>query len=66
MLNNSVNYFYSKLIKEYISAELDETTDEYVWAMNKAKWIEDSNKYQDDILGEEDKEMLLNRKQMYK
>lgn len=66
LLNNSVNYFYSKLIKEYISAELDETTDEYVWAMNKAKWIEDSNKYQDDILGEEDKEMLLNRKQMYK
>ncbi|MDF1510981.1 hypothetical protein PZE06_22880 [Robertmurraya sp. DFI.2.37] len=66
LLNNSVNYFYSKLIKEYISAELDETTDEYVWAMNKAKWIEDSNKYQDDILGEEDKEMLLNREQMYK
>lgn len=65
-MNNSVNYFYSKLIKEYISAELDETTDEYVWAMNKAKWIEDSNKYQDDILGEKDKEMLLNRKQMYK
>ncbi|WP_146553782.1 hypothetical protein [Rummeliibacillus sp. SL167] len=59
LLNNSVNYFYSKLIKEYISAELDETTDEYVWAMKKAKWIQDSNKYQDDILREEDKEMLL-------
>ncbi|GIO22306.1 hypothetical protein [Oceanobacillus sp. J11TS1] len=66
LLNNSVNYFYSKLIKEYISAELDETTDGYVWAMKKAKWIQDSNKYQDDILREEDKEMLLNRKQMYK
>src|SRR5690606_38128033 len=66
LLNNSVNYFYSKLIKEYISAELDETTDEYVWAMKKANWIQDSNKHQDDILREEDKEMLLNRKQMYK
>lgn len=59
LLNNSVNYFYSKLIKEYISAELDETTDEYVWAMKKANWIQDSNKHQDDILREEDKEMLL-------
>lgn len=57
-----MNYFYSKLIKENISAELDETTDEYVWAMKKAKWIQDSNKYQDDILREEDKEMLLNIK----
>ncbi len=62
LLNNSMNYFYSKLIKEYISAELDETTDEYVWALEKAKWIQDSNKYQDDILREEDKEMLLNIK----
>lgn len=59
LLNSSVNYFYSKLIKEYISAELDETTDEYVWAMKKANWIQDSNKHQDDILREEDKEMLL-------
>lgn len=27
--------------------------------MKKANWIQDSNKHQDDILREEDKEMLL-------
>lgn len=61
-MDNSINYFYSNLIKEYISAELDITTDEYEWAMNKANWIKDSNKYQDDLLREEDKKVLLNIK----
>lgn len=62
LLTNSINYFYSKLIKEYISAELDETTDEYEWAMDKANWIQDSSKHPDDLLTEKDKEELLNIK----
>lgn len=62
LLTNSINYFYSKLIKEYISAELDETTDEYEWAMDKANWIQDSSKHPDDLLTEKDKEELFNIK----
>lgn len=62
LLINSINYFYSKLIKDYISAELDETTDEYEWAMDKANWIQDSSKQPDDLLTEKDKEELLNIK----
>lgn len=62
LLINSINYFYSKLIKEYISAELDETTDEYEWAMDKANWIQDSSKHPDNLLTEKDKEELLNIK----
>lgn len=62
LLINSLNYFYSKLIKEYISAELDETTDEYEWALDKANWIQDSSKHPDDLLTEKDKEDLLNIK----
>ena len=62
LLTNSINFFYSKLIKEYISAELDETTDEYEWALDKANWIQDSSKHPDDLLTEKDKEDLLNIK----
>lgn len=62
LLINSINYFFSKLIKEYISAELDETTDEYEWAMDKANWIQDSSKHPDNLLTEKDKEDLLNIK----
>lgn len=62
LLINSITYFYSKLIKEYISAELDETTDEYEWAMDKANWIQDSSKHPDDLLTEKDKEELFNIK----
>jgi len=31
-----MDYFYSKLIKKYISVELNEATYEYEWAMNRA------------------------------
>ncbi|WP_060207224.1 hypothetical protein [Sporosarcina koreensis] len=62
LLNNSMNYFYSKLMKEYISAELDETTVEYEWAMNKANWVQDSSKHPDDLLTEKDQERLFNIK----
>ncbi|MFD1850770.1 hypothetical protein [Oceanobacillus bengalensis] len=62
LLNNSMNYFYSKIIKEYISSELDESTDEYQWAMNKANWIQDSSKHPDDLLTENEKRELLDRK----
>ncbi len=66
LLTNSINYFYSKLIKEYVSAELDETTAEYEWAMDKANWIQDSSKHPDDLLTEKDKEELFNMKTMNK
>lgn len=62
LMTNSINYFYSKLIKEYISAELDETTADYEWAMDEANWIQDSSKHPDDLLTEKDKEELFNIK----
>lgn len=62
LLNNSMNYFYSNIIREYISSELDNSTDEYQWAMNKADWIQDSSKHPDELLTEKEKSELLNIK----
>ena len=62
LLKSSLNYFYSQLIKDYIAAELDESTNEYSWALNKANWIRDSNKYPDDLLTAKDKDDLINIK----
>lgn len=62
LLNDSMNYFYSNIIREYISSELDKSTEEYQWAMNKANWIQDSSNHPDDLLTENEKKELLNRK----
>ncbi|WP_340083770.1 hypothetical protein MHB50_11075 [Siminovitchia sp. FSL H7-0308] len=62
LLNNSMNYFYSNIIREYISSELDKSTDEYQWAMNKANWIQDSSKHPDELLTEKEKSELFNLK----
>lgn len=62
LLKSSLNYFYSQLIKDYIATELDESTNEYSWALNKANWIRDSNKYPDDLLTAKDKDDLINIK----
>lgn len=66
LLNNSMNYFYSKIMKEYIVAEIDETSDEYKWAMDKADWIQDSSKYPDGLLKEQDKKELIKGKEVKK
>ncbi|WP_227994999.1 hypothetical protein [Oceanobacillus sp. CFH 90083] len=62
LINNSLNYFYSKLVQEYVAAELDEESEEYEWAMRKAKWIRNSGKYPDELLTENEKEKLFNKK----
>lgn len=58
LINNSLNYFYSKLVQEYVAAEIDEESEEYRWAMEKANWIRDSEKYPDELLTENDKMKL--------
>ncbi|MBO1001296.1 hypothetical protein IPU62_01185 [Pseudogracilibacillus auburnensis] len=62
LINRSLNYFYSKLVQEYVAAELDEESEEYEWAMRKANWIRDSEKYPDELLTETEKEKLFNKK----
>lgn len=62
LINNSFNYFHSKIIKEYVTAEFDDETAEYIWAMEKADWIRDSEKFPDEFLTENEKEKLLNKK----
>ncbi|MFB5088338.1 hypothetical protein PGC35_14225 [Psychrobacillus sp. PGGUH221] len=62
LLNKSIHYFYSQLVKNYIESELEETTEEYNWAMNKSNWIKDSDKYLDSILSIRDKERLIDLK----
>lgn len=62
LINNSLNYFYSKLVQEYVAAELVEESDEYEWAMRKVKWIYNSEKYPDELLTENEKEKLFNKK----
>lgn len=66
LLTNSMNYFYSRIMKEYITAEIDETTDEYKWAMDKADWIQNSSKYPDGLLTEQNKKELLTGKEVKK
>lgn len=58
LINNSLNYFYSKLVQEYVAAEIDEESEGYRWAMEKANWICDSEKYPDELLTENDKMKL--------
>lgn len=62
LINNSLNYFYSKLVQEYVAAEIDEESEEYRWAMGKANWIRDSEKHPDKLLTENEKEKLFNKK----
>lgn len=62
LLQKSIDYFYSKIVKEYVKAEIDESTDLYKWAMDKADWIKDSEKNPDEILTIEDKWKLINPK----
>lgn len=62
LINNSLNYFYSKLVQEYVAAEIDEESEEYRWAMEKANWIRDSEKHPDELLTESEKEKLINKK----
>lgn len=59
LINNSLNYFYSKLVQEYVAAEIEEDSDEYRWAMEKANWIRDSEKHPDDLLNNADKTLML-------
>lgn len=63
LLQKSIHYFYSQIVKKYVMAEFDETTDEFIWAMNKADWIKDSEKHQDEYLTTKDKEKLIRTKQ---
>lgn len=62
LINNSLNYFYSKLVQEYVAAEMEEDSEEYRWAMGKANWIRDSEKHPDKLLTENEKEKLFNKK----
>lgn len=62
LLQKSIHYFYSQVVKNYIVSELDETTDEYNWAMNISNWIKDSEKYPDSLLTTQDKEKLISSK----
>ncbi|MGJ3417949.1 hypothetical protein AAZR19_17575 [Bacillus sp. Je.9.29.b] len=59
LINNSLNYFYSKLVQEYVAAEIEEDSDEYRWAKEKANWIRDSEKHPDDLLNNADKTLML-------
>lgn len=59
LINNSLNYFYSKLVQEYVAAEIEEDSDEYRWAKEKANWIRDSEKHPDDLLNNADKILML-------
>lgn len=59
LINNSLNYFYSKLVQEYVTAEMNEDSEEYRWAMEKANWIRDSEKHPDDLLNNADKTLML-------
>ena len=59
LINNSLNYFYSKLVQEYVTAEMEEDSEEYRWAMEKANWIRDSEKHPDDLLNNADKTLML-------
>lgn len=59
LLKKSIHFFYSQLVKNYIVSELDETTNEYNWALNKSNWIKDSDKYPDNTLTSKDKEKLI-------
>lgn len=63
LLQKSIHYFYSQIVKKYVMAEFNENTDEYIWAMNKADWIKDSDKHQDELLTTKDKEKLIKPKQ---
>lgn len=62
LINNSLNYFYSKLVQEYVAAEMEEDSEEYRWAMGKANWIRHSEKHPDKLLTENEKEKLFNKK----
>lgn len=62
LINNSLNFFYSKLVQEYVAAELDEESEEFEWSMRKAQWIRDSENHSDDLLNNNDKAVLLNIK----
>ncbi len=62
LINNSLNYFYSKLVQEYVTAEMEEDSEEYRWAMEKANWIRNSEKHPDRLLRENEKEKLFNKK----
>lgn len=42
--------------------KFDENSVEYEWAMRKAKWILNSEKYPDELLTENEKEALFNKK----
>ncbi|MCM3006717.1 hypothetical protein [Priestia koreensis] len=59
LLKKSIQFFFSQLVKNYIVSELDETTDEFLWAMNKSNWIKDSDKYPDNILSNADREKFI-------
>lgn len=59
LIANSINYFLFKLINDYINAEVDADTEDYDWAVNKAKWIKNSDEQVESVLTEEDKAKLI-------
>ncbi|MDV2581689.1 hypothetical protein [Alkalibacillus haloalkaliphilus] len=62
LVKQSINFQYSKLIKDYIESEWDITSEEYKWAINKSKWFRNSKDHPDNILTSEDKESLIDFK----
>lgn len=62
LLKKSIYHLYSQMVKNYIVSELDPTTTEYNWAMNKSNWVKDSNNNPDSLLSSKDKENLINFK----
>lgn len=62
LMQKSIHHFYSQLVEKYIMSEMDETSDEYNWAISKSNWIKDSEKYPDNLLTTYDKEKLIKSK----
>src|SRR5690625_3609694 len=62
LINNALNFFYAKLVEEYMTAEMEEDSEKYRWSMEKANWIRESEKHPDELLMEKEKSELLNIK----
>jgi len=62
LLNKSIHYLYSQLVKNYIVSEVEETTNEYNCAMNKSNRIKDFVKRPGNLFTTKDKEKLISRK----
>ncbi|WP_016995514.1 ribosomal protein S21 [Lysinibacillus boronitolerans] len=59
LIENSLNYFLYRIVKDYITTELEVNSETYTWATSKANWIKNSIEQPDPILNEEDKAKLI-------